>query len=117
MKALFIGGTGTISSAIVRRLSQDKTWEVWLINRGNRADTVPQNVHQIVCDINDEEAVLDGEFALISLRLKRKEALAKAERIGAANYKKYCTILPIADNRALLAFSDFCFLLIFMFVY
>ena len=57
MKALFVGGTGTISSAIVRRLSQDKSWEVWLINRGNRADTVPANVHQIVCDINDEEAV------------------------------------------------------------
>lgn len=58
MKALFIGGTGTISSAIVRRLAKDETWEVWLINRGNRADTVPGNVHQIVCDINDEEAVL-----------------------------------------------------------
>ena len=58
MKALFIGGTGTISSAIVRRLSRDKTWEVWLINRGNRADTVPDNVHQIVCDINDEDAVI-----------------------------------------------------------
>ncbi len=58
MKALFIGGTGTISSAIVRRLSRDKAWEVWLINRGNRADTVPEKVHQIRCDINDEEAVL-----------------------------------------------------------
>ena len=58
MRALFIGGTGTISSAIVRRLSQDKMWEVWLINRGNRADMVPENVHQIVCDINDEDAVL-----------------------------------------------------------
>lgn len=58
MKALFIGGTGTISSAIVRRLSQDKLWEVWLINRGNRADTVPENVHQIVCDINAEDAVI-----------------------------------------------------------
>jgi len=58
MKALFIGGTGTISSAIVKRLSQDKLWEVWLINRGNRADAVPENVHQIVCDINDEDAVI-----------------------------------------------------------
>ena len=58
MRALFIGGTGTISSAIVRKLSGDKMWDVWLINRGNRADTVPDNVHQIVCDINDEDAVL-----------------------------------------------------------
>ena len=57
MRALFIGGTGTISSAIVRRLSKDRAWDVWLINRGNRADTVPENIHQIVCDINDEESV------------------------------------------------------------
>ena len=58
MRALFIGGTGTISSAIVRRLSKDSAWEVWLINRGNRADSVPENIHQMICDINDEEAVL-----------------------------------------------------------
>ena len=58
MRALFIGGTGTISSAIVRRLASDNSWEVWLINRGNRKETVPENVHQIICDINDEDAVL-----------------------------------------------------------
>ena len=58
MKALFVGGTGTISCFIVRRLAEDKEWEVWLINRGNRKDTVPDNVHQIICDINDEDAVL-----------------------------------------------------------
>ena len=57
MRALFIGGTGTISSAITRRLAKDPSWELWLINRGNRADTVPENVHQFVCDINDEDAV------------------------------------------------------------
>ena len=33
-KALFIGGTGTISSAIVKELSQRPDWEVWLLNRG-----------------------------------------------------------------------------------
>ncbi len=58
MRALFVGGTGTISSAIVRRLASDSSWEVWLINRGNRKETVPENVHQIICDINDEDAVL-----------------------------------------------------------
>ena len=58
MRALFIGGTGTISSAIVRRRACDSSWEVWLINRGNRKETVPENVHQIICDINDEDAVL-----------------------------------------------------------
>lgn len=60
MRALFIGGTGTISSAVVRRLAEDKMWEVWLINRGNRKDTVPAGIHQIICDINDEKAVTDA---------------------------------------------------------
>ena len=55
LKALFIGGTGTISSAIVRELSQRTEWEVWLLNRGNRADRVPANVHQIICDISNED--------------------------------------------------------------
>ena len=59
MKALFIGGTGTISTAIVRRLAEDPGWEVWLINRGNRSDIVPAGVHQITADINDEAAVLE----------------------------------------------------------
>lgn len=57
MKALFIGGTGTISTAIVKKLAEDPSWEVWLINRGNRSDVVPEGVHQIVADINDEEDV------------------------------------------------------------
>ncbi|MCR5847791.1 MAG: SDR family oxidoreductase [Lachnospiraceae bacterium] len=57
MKALFIGGTGTISTAIVKRLSEDSNWEVWLINRGNRSDVIPENVHLIKADINDEESV------------------------------------------------------------
>ena len=55
MKALFIGGTGTISTAIVKRLAEELGWEVWLLNRGNRKDVVPEGVHQIICDISDEE--------------------------------------------------------------
>ena len=58
MRALFIGGTGTISAAIVRQLVNEMDWEVWLINRGNRANAVPQGVHQITADIHDEADVL-----------------------------------------------------------
>ena len=58
MKALFIGGTGTISTAIVRRLVNELNWEVWLINRGNRKSVVPEGAHQIIADINDEATVL-----------------------------------------------------------
>ncbi len=57
MKALFIGGTGTISAAIVRRLINELGWEVWLLNRGNRLDAVPAQVHSIVADIHDEADV------------------------------------------------------------
>lgn len=70
MKALFIGGTGTISMGIIRRLSEDPQWEVYLLNRGNRKDEVPEGINQIVADINDEEAVakkLEGmQFDVVS---------------------------------------------------
>ena len=56
MKALFIGGTGIISTAIVRRLAEDPQWEVWLLNRGNRKIFSHERIHQIIADIHDEEA-------------------------------------------------------------
>ncbi len=59
MRALFIGGTGTISAAIVRRLVNELGWEVWLLNRGNRPDAVPEGAHSIVADINNEADVLN----------------------------------------------------------
>ncbi|MCQ2417614.1 MAG: SDR family oxidoreductase [Oscillospiraceae bacterium] len=57
MKILFIGGTGTISMAITRLLSS-QGHELWLLNRGNRNQELPENVHTICCDINDEADVL-----------------------------------------------------------
>ena len=57
-KALFIGGTGTISTAIVKRLANDLDWEVWVLNRGNRSSVLPESVKLITTDINDEAAVL-----------------------------------------------------------
>lgn len=57
MKALFIGGTGTISTGITRRLAETEGWELYLINRGHRNDILPMNVKTIVVDINDEEEV------------------------------------------------------------
>ena len=66
MKALFIGGTGTISMAIIKRLSQDPLWEVWVMNRGNRESDLPEGVHQIIADIHDEadvqEKIKDMKF-------------------------------------------------------
>ncbi len=39
MRALFIGGTGTISTA-VSRLAVELGWELYLLNRGNLSERV-----------------------------------------------------------------------------
>ncbi|MBO7402042.1 MAG: SDR family oxidoreductase [Lachnospiraceae bacterium] len=57
MKALFIGGTGQISAAIVRKLSNELGWDVWLLNRGVRQSDVPDDVHRIIADIHNEADV------------------------------------------------------------
>lgn len=56
-KALFIGGTGTISMAITRALSMNEEWELYLLNRGSRDDELPANIKTIKCDISDEDDV------------------------------------------------------------
>jgi nucleoside-diphosphate-sugar epimerase len=53
MRALFIGGTGTISAAISRRLLE-LGWELTLINRGTRNQTIPGGFREIRGDINNE---------------------------------------------------------------
>ncbi len=59
MKALFIGGTGTISTAVVKRLVNELGWEVWLLNRGNRPEAMPEGVHQIIADVKCEANVAE----------------------------------------------------------
>jgi nucleoside-diphosphate-sugar epimerase len=61
MKALFIGGTGTISTAISRRLLRgglaDGPCELWLFNRGRRNSVLKAEggaLHEISGDINNE---------------------------------------------------------------
>ncbi|NLW88751.1 MAG: SDR family oxidoreductase [Clostridiaceae bacterium] len=69
MKALFIGGTGTISMSITRALAETD-WELTLVNRGNRVEEVPDNIRQITCDINNEDSLLsligDEKFDVIA---------------------------------------------------
>lgn len=57
MKALFIGGTGTISMAITRSLAKNPNWELYLLNRGSRMSEIPDGVKVIKADINNEEEV------------------------------------------------------------
>ncbi len=60
MKILFIGGTGTISEAVSRKVLEDGH-ELWLINRGRRNAELP-GAHLICADINDE-AYVSGQLA------------------------------------------------------
>ena len=57
-KALFIGGTGTISTAISKQVVNEN-WELYVLNRGNRNDELPAEVHQITVDVNNEEEVAE----------------------------------------------------------
>ena len=57
MKILFIGGTGTISSAITRQIISNNNHQLYLINRGTRNNNLSDNVTLIQADINDEDAV------------------------------------------------------------
>ena len=55
MKALFIGGTGVISTSISKRLIS-LGWELTLLNRGSRSGEIP-GAEELRADINDEAAV------------------------------------------------------------
>lgn len=57
MKALFIGGTGTISSGISAR-AVELGWDVWLLNRGIRKDRVVPGATVLTADINSDESVV-----------------------------------------------------------
>lgn len=69
MKALFIGGTGIISTAI-SSLAVKKGWELYLLNRGLRPEKVPAGAHVIQADINDEakvaELIKDMKFDVVA---------------------------------------------------
>jgi nucleoside-diphosphate-sugar epimerase len=55
--ALFIGGTGTISTAITQALAAGDQWDLTLLNRGSRNTVVPEGVSTLRADISDEAAV------------------------------------------------------------
>ena len=79
MKALFIGGTGTISTAIVKRLVNELNWEVWILNRGNRSSVLPEGVHQIIADINDEADVAEKDVCWVPAHTSGQAAVLVEE--------------------------------------
>ena len=55
MKVLYIGGTGEISTACVRR-SVDAGHKVTIFNRGRTGEPLPESVHRITGDMEDAAA-------------------------------------------------------------
>ena len=73
MKVLFIGGTGTISAAISRRVPE-LGWVLYLLNRGNRNREIGKagKFIEIACDIRaEDEASIAGK---IKAALERSRA-------------------------------------------
>ncbi len=57
MKVLFIGGTGTISSACIRE-ALDQGIEVYVYNRGTHNEELPEGVHALKGDIRDRSTTV-----------------------------------------------------------
>jgi len=110
MKALFIGGTGTISSAITKQLAGTDC-ELYVLNRGTRNDRLPAGVKTLQADINDEEAVArlieDMHFdAVADFIAFRPEQLERDYRLFRGKTKQFLFISsasayqkPLSDYR------------------
>ncbi|TLS49764.1 SDR family oxidoreductase [Paenibacillus antri] len=110
MKALFIGGTGTISSAITRQLAE-QGHELYVINRGRRNDRLPDGVRALTADINDEAQVaglIDGmRFDVVADFIAFEPAqLERDYRLFAGKTKQFMFIssasayqTPLSDYR------------------
>lgn len=56
-KVLMIGGTGTISLPITRKLASDPNITLYVLNRGNKNQELPENVINLIGDMNDAEKI------------------------------------------------------------
>ena len=96
MKALFIGGTGTISTAITQ-LAPTYGFDLYLLNRGNRSTLVPEGVKLIEADINNEadvkEKLKDMTFDVVAQFIAYDtDALKRDVRLFTGKTKQYIFI-------------------------
>ena len=96
MKILLIGGTGIISTAVSRKIAQ-AGHELWLINRGNDADRVPEGAHVITADIGQTGTViqaLEGLFfdCVADFTVQKPEQIDRDHRLFRGKTKQYIFI-------------------------
>ena len=102
MKALFIGGTGTISSAI-SRLAPEMGWEIYHLNRGSRKGEFA-NVKQIPCDIRAENPA--------AIREKLEKVIGKGGKFDVV--ADFIAFVPDHIQKDIDIFDDLCRQFIFI---
>ncbi len=100
MKILFIGGTGLISSE-VSALAVKNGFDLYLLNRGTRAEFEPAGVKMLHGDINDEariqELVKEVRFdAVVNWIVFEKESIERDIRLFAGKTAQYILISTVA---------------------
>lgn len=117
MKALFIGGTGMISSACAR-LAAKRGWELTMLNRASKPDLVPEGVRVIKADVRGSlpDDLLDGEHfdTAVDFIAFTKEDIERDIRLlsgktdqfifisSASAYQKPIASLPITESTPLI---------------
>jgi len=96
LKLLLVGGTGIISAA-VSRIALEQGHELWLINRGNNNDCLPEGAHIIKADINDVETVskqLEGHTfdCVANFIVQRPEQIDRDYKLFCGKTKQYIFI-------------------------
>ena len=96
MKVLIIGGTGTISTEVVKK-SLKMGYDVTVLNRGNNNDRIPKGVNVLIGDINDEQTmaeVLSGHTfdSVIQFLGFTKEQVKRDVRLFSSKTKQYIFI-------------------------
>ena len=96
MKVLIIGGTGTISTEVVKK-SLKMGYDVTVLNRGNNNDRIPKGVNVLIGDINDENKmaeVLSGYTfdSVVQFLTFTKEQIKRDVRLFSSKTKQYIFI-------------------------
>ena len=94
MRLLIIGGTGTISTAVVQE-TLNQGHDVTVLNRGNHL--LPQGVEQLIGDIRDEAAIAD------LLKGRSFDAVGDFSHLWC---RSFVTESGLLQNRGLLSFVD-----------
>lgn len=96
MKVLLVGGTGVISSGVAPEVLR-RGMELWLMNRGNRADRTPAGAKQLIADCNDPEAVakaLEGHHfdAVVHFRIFDAAQMRQAVKLFTGHTDQFFVI-------------------------